>query len=220
MEDLKMIVAQNIVLLRTGQEMTQAQLGERLNYSDKSVSKWERGESIPDVFVLKQIADMFGVTVDWLLEAHDGEVAPPPAEPVSVFRPSVVILLCAIGILTAAFLTMIILWIAVPPTIAWAWRLVICAVPVALITTLVLTCIWYGRRFLKPILSGLLWTLLTALFLTIPGFWWQLYLTGIPLQVLILLSFGIKKPQKQKAPQKSDAPAEDEKEGGGTGSAI
>ncbi|MBQ7218900.1 MAG: helix-turn-helix transcriptional regulator, partial [Ruminococcus sp.] len=46
--------------------MTQAQLGEELSYSDKSVSKWERGESIPDVYVLKHIADLSGVTVDYI----------------------------------------------------------------------------------------------------------------------------------------------------------
>ena len=47
--------------------MTQIELAEILNYSDKAVSKWERGESVPDISVLKQIADIFGVTVDYLL---------------------------------------------------------------------------------------------------------------------------------------------------------
>ncbi|MBQ9515630.1 MAG: helix-turn-helix transcriptional regulator, partial [Ruminococcus sp.] len=53
MDDFKKIVAENIIKLRTSLGMTQAQLGEELSYSDKSVSKWERGESIPDVYVLK-----------------------------------------------------------------------------------------------------------------------------------------------------------------------
>ena len=51
--------------------MTQAELGQRLNYSDKSISKWERGEAIPDAFVLTQMAELFGVTVDYLLSSHD-----------------------------------------------------------------------------------------------------------------------------------------------------
>ena len=67
MDENKRIVADNITALRTAKKLTQSQLAEMLNYSDKSVSKWERGDSVPDVFVLKKIADIFGVTVDWLL---------------------------------------------------------------------------------------------------------------------------------------------------------
>ena len=71
MDDLKKVVAGNIIKLRTSMNLTQAQLGEKLNYSDKSISKWERGESVPDVFVLKTIADMAGVTVDYIITPHD-----------------------------------------------------------------------------------------------------------------------------------------------------
>ena len=67
MEDLKSIIAENITALRKGSSMTQIELAEKLNYSDKAISKWERGESVPDITVLKAIADMFGVTVDYLL---------------------------------------------------------------------------------------------------------------------------------------------------------
>ena len=72
MEDLKQIISKNIVSLRNSENMTQAELAEKLNYSDKAVSKWERGDSLPDVIVIKQIADIFGVTVDSLLTDNDG----------------------------------------------------------------------------------------------------------------------------------------------------
>lgn len=72
MSDLKKIIANNISELRRAFPLTQAELAEKLNYSDKAVSKWERGESMPDIEVLKQIADLFGVSVDYLLsETHD-----------------------------------------------------------------------------------------------------------------------------------------------------
>ena len=58
MEELKNIIASNIATLRKKNGMTQAELAEKLCYSDKAISKWERGESIPDVIVLKQVADM------------------------------------------------------------------------------------------------------------------------------------------------------------------
>ena len=67
MEDLKKIIARNITDLRRASDMTQLELAERLNYTDKAVSKWERGESMPDISVLKAIADLFDVKVDYLL---------------------------------------------------------------------------------------------------------------------------------------------------------
>ena len=67
MEDIKTIFASNLAALRMGRQMTQAELAEQLNYSDKAVSKWERGESIPDAAVLKEIGTLFGVSMDELL---------------------------------------------------------------------------------------------------------------------------------------------------------
>ena len=67
MEDLKPIIAHNIQSLRQGAGMTQLELADALHYSDKAVSKWERGESLPDILILKKIADLFQVTVDRLL---------------------------------------------------------------------------------------------------------------------------------------------------------
>ena len=58
MEDLKLIIAKNIVMLRRRDGMTQFELAQRLNYSDKAVSKWERGESVPDIAVLKALTDI------------------------------------------------------------------------------------------------------------------------------------------------------------------
>ena len=67
MEGTKNTVAKNIVRLRQASGMTQAELAAKLNYSDKAVSKWERGESLPDVAVLSKIADLFQVSLDWLV---------------------------------------------------------------------------------------------------------------------------------------------------------
>ena len=66
-EELKQNLGTNIMTYRKRQGLTQAGLAEKLNYSDKAVSKWERGESIPDVLTLLQLASLFGVKVDDLL---------------------------------------------------------------------------------------------------------------------------------------------------------
>ena len=74
MEDLKIIFAQNLIMLRKQMQLTQIELAEKINYSDKAVSKWERAGGMPDVDVLKQIADLYGVTVDTLLTKSDKPV--------------------------------------------------------------------------------------------------------------------------------------------------
>ena len=67
MDEIKTIVARNISELRQANHMTQLDLAEKLNYSDKTISKWERAESTPDIAVLIEIARLFGVTLDYLV---------------------------------------------------------------------------------------------------------------------------------------------------------
>ena len=69
-EDIKSNIAKNISELRQTKSMTQLELAEQLNNSDKAGAKCERGDSVPDVTVLKRIADLFGVTLDYLVTAE------------------------------------------------------------------------------------------------------------------------------------------------------
>ena len=66
-EQLKVQIGQNISLQRKKAGLTQAGLAAKLNYSDKAVSKWERGESIPDVVTLVNLAEQLEITVNDLL---------------------------------------------------------------------------------------------------------------------------------------------------------
>lgn len=70
MEQLRAIIAANISSLRARAGITQQELALKLNYTDKAVSKWERGESVPDIGVLARVAEIFGVTVDYLITDH------------------------------------------------------------------------------------------------------------------------------------------------------
>ena len=76
-ELLKNRIGRNIASYRKQARLTQAGLAEKLNYSDKAVSKWERAESIPDITVLKAIADMFEVPLDYLVQENQQESAMP-----------------------------------------------------------------------------------------------------------------------------------------------
>ena len=110
MDELKLIFASNLIRLRTAAGMTQAELGEQLNYSDKSISKWERGEAIPDAMVLKRMSELFGVPVDYLLNEHDAWQ--PGPEPSACDRSHHAIILVALmGIVTLAVLVFVVLWL-------------------------------------------------------------------------------------------------------------
>jgi len=60
-------IAQNLTLYRKAANLTQAELAEKINYSDKSVSKWESGNGVPDVYILLKLAEIFKVTLDELV---------------------------------------------------------------------------------------------------------------------------------------------------------
>ena len=195
MEESKRIVADNIIRLRTSLGLTQAQLGEKLNYSDKSVSKWERAESVPDVFVLKLIADMAGVTVDYLLTEHDSdEVIERDKEGERRYSRRFISLTVLAGIWALAVLVFVVLWLAG----IISWIVFVCAVPISLITMLVLNSIWGNRRNNLYIISLLVWSIICLVYLSaLEQNWWQLFLIGVPAQIIIIFAFSIKKRQKK-----------------------
>lgn len=70
MEELKKVIGKNIQHLRKDRKLTQNEFANELNYTAKAISKWERGESIPEIETLIKIADFFHVTVDYLLHEN------------------------------------------------------------------------------------------------------------------------------------------------------
>lgn len=197
MSDIKRIVADNINKLRTEKHITQMELAEKLNYSDKAVSKWERAESIPDVTVLKQIGEIFGVSVDYLLTTHDGEETPPVyrAEKTEV-NYVVVSLIAVIGIWTIAlFLFFLLKWILAKSV----WEIFVYALPVTFIAMLVFHSLWGKRKFLNFwIVSALMWSILAVIYVSL--LWlnlWQLFILGITAEILIFLSFKVRKKGKK-----------------------
>ena len=70
MEDLGQIISTNLIFLRKNAGLTQLEFGEKFNYTDKTVSRWENGSIIPSVEILKQIADFYGVSLDYLVTEH------------------------------------------------------------------------------------------------------------------------------------------------------
>lgn len=190
MEELKDVFAGNLIRLRIDAGMTQAQLAEALNYSDKSVSKWERADGMPDLTVAKAIADLFGVTVDWLLTSHDawnGKTAK------THYSPPMITGVCLVGIWTLAILLFLILHWTLQIN---AWILFLSAVPVSLITLLVLNSVWRKERYHLLTVSLLVLSLFGLIYFILYPYikdLWSLIFLWIPAQVVVLLSFHIRK---------------------------
>ena len=194
MDDLKVITASNIINLRTAKGMTQAELGELLNYSDKSVSKWERAEAVPDAYVLKKMSGIFGVSVDYLLNSHDSWERPESFKKEERnFHSNIITILVIFGIWTLAFLIYIIGWLL---EANW-WLLFIYAVPVSLITFLVLNSVWEQGKNNRHIIYALVASIFITVYLTFRSYNpWQILLLLIPAELIVFLSFRIKKSHK------------------------
>ena len=194
-EDIKTIIADNIVLLRRGKGMTQIELAEILNYSDKAVSKWERGESVPDISVLKQIADIFGVTVDYLITPGHNSL---PIDEDAV-KKQMAKKKRAHGTITG--MSVLLVWIVAlivffsidlsTDGIVGHWLAFAYAPPTSAIVWLVLNSIWFNRRRNFLIISLLMWSLIIALHITLVLLcsmdFWQFYVLGVPGQMIIVL---------------------------------
>ena len=201
MEELKSIIAANIAELRKLHNYTQAELADRLNYSDKAVSKWDRGESVPDVSVLKSIADLFGVKVDYLLNAEHHDETDTVAE-VSRRRFRNRVMITGISVLLVWLIaTLLFSTIKTANSSNLVWMIFVFAVPVSFIVWLVFNSLWFNQRLNFLIVSLLMWSTLTAIFLTFLVFGintWLLFVAGVPGQAIILLWSGIKPRKKSR----------------------
>ena len=197
MDELKLIVASNLIKLRQKAGMTQAELGEKLNYSDKTVSKWERGESIPDAYVLTRLAELYGLTVDDLLHSDSGWQDPvekaraQEKAQAPTFSSAMVTLVAIVGIWTMAVIMFVVCWVALDEVL---WLIFACAVPVSLVTLLVLNSVWNKGRHNMIIVMSLVAAIVTLVFLFLlrrnP---WQIFLILIPAEILVVLCFHIRR---------------------------
>ncbi len=197
MNNIKSIVAKNIAELRQQNGMTQLELAEKLNYSDKAVSKWERAESMPDISVLVEISDMFKVPLDYLVrEEHERPKLKKEKKekPVRNYNKKFIAALSVLVVWLVAFLALVIISIAAKDS-PMQWMMLVYAVPCSMIVWLVLNSVWFDSRRNYFIISLLMWSVLIALHLSllVGGIsLWQIYLLGIPGQIIILFWSKIK----------------------------
>ena len=165
---------------------TQAALGEKLGITDRAVSKWERGESLPDVYILSQIAELYGVSVSALI----GEIQP-PRESKPHYHMFILLLSLA---LTMAVATLLFSMFMICKVDYPAWMFFVYALPVCSIICIVFTSLWWGILWQGVSVSALIWTLGLSLYLSFELENVSLiFLVCAALQVLTLLWEGFRK---------------------------
>lgn len=200
-EDLKNQLGTNIAAYRKRMGLTQAGLAEKLNYSDKAVSKWERGESVPDLLTLVQLAELFYVSVDDLLQ--DPNALPENTSKVEKVMEKavektlkrkadkgIILNLSSLLVWFVALFAFVVLSSAGLPR---SWIAFFYAVPVDAIVLLSLRSAWRDFRWNQTLVSVIVWGSLLSIYVTLLIFFnlniWKLFFLGIPGQIAIFLWF-------------------------------
>ena len=196
MEDLKLIIAQNLVELRKRKKYTQQDLANILGYSDKSISKWEKGDSLPDIEILTKICNLYNVTLDYLI--HEGHYEEKKQYVVNTYerRNKIVI----VGLITSLIWLIAIIILAYSMTFTNSkqpqWMACVWAVPATFIVLLVFNSLWGRKKWKYPIIAMLIWTTIASIYLQVLVITnqnvWPLFFIGIPLQIAVVLWSQIK----------------------------
>ena len=184
MDELKLIFASNLIRLRTAAGMTQAELGEQLNYSDKSISKWERGDGTPDIFILSHIASLYGITVQDLL--REKKVAKTRTR-------HLLISLLSVGLV---WLVMTVLFCGAQIFSIcdrYAWLLFIYGIPISGIVAQVFCALWSNQLSQIFACSLIIWGIGLSLHLTAHGNrLFLVYVICAVLEVLLILLYTLR----------------------------
>ena len=212
-EKLKLRIGANIAAYRKNAGLTQAGLAEKLNYSDKAVSKWERGESIPDVLTLMVLAEQFQITVNDLISDPNElpadsdsrlEKAMTQVSEKALKRKANKNVILALSTTLVWFVALLVF--VVMSSFAfldpYSWLIFFFAVPANAIVLLSLRSAWHDFRWNKFYISTIVWGFIVAIHVSVLVIFhynfWKLYLLGIPGQIAIFLWFRLFRPAKEK----------------------
>ena len=184
-QEIKQNFSKNLIALRKSKGYTQAVLAEKINYSDKSISKWERGDVLPDIVTFRMMADFFGVTVDELIGAK--------VEPKSIKSGNriIITLISCLGAVLCAFLVDRML--AVFNIEEKTWLTYIYALPVTGVILVVLCSVWFNILARFCAVTYLIWTTGLALYLTMFNFLaidlWFVFVMCAIMECMVILGF-------------------------------
>lgn len=214
-EKLKLQIGSNIAMHRKRIGLTQAGLAAKLNYSDKAVSKWERGDSIPDVITLMQLAELFELKVNDLLS--DPNALPEDSDPGkleqvmsqvserALKRKANKNVILALSSTLVWFIALLIFVMISSFDIPFSWVAFLYAVPVNAIVLLSLRSAWRDFRWNRWLISAIVWGFLVSIHVSLLVFFrfnmWRMFLLGIPGEIAIMLWFRLFSPTREERRQ-------------------
>ncbi len=200
-KSLEQIIADNLVYYRKASGLTQLEVAEKFNYSDKSISKWERAEGMPDILVLKALADFYDIRVDDFFKEEKTKIKMTrKSKRWFIFGLSETLVWLVFGVFFTVFS------IALPNKFDW-WLLFVYAAAASAILAVVWAGIYHKRLYQLIATSCIVWftiasIYLTALMVTLPNpnpNLWLLFLIGVPLEILAVLWYFLRKNLKKRA---------------------
>jgi transcriptional regulator with XRE-family HTH domain len=203
-EKLKEIIAKNLLKYRKKAGITQVELAEKLMYSDKNISRWERGEAVPEVTTLKNLADIYGVTVNDFLQEEEN--LPKTIEKKEINKKNRLLtgtqlMITLLSVSLVWLVAIVFFFIAqnfIPANYFEAWKCFIIAIPVSYIVMLVFTSLWCTNLLNCVVVSFLIWSCALAIYVCVPlPEIWLIFLVAVPVQVLDILWFTFKKMSKE-----------------------
>lgn len=187
-QEFRKTVAEKITFYRKAAHLTQNELAEKLNYSDKSVSKWERGEGLPDVYVLCLMAELFGVSLNELTDNRAPEL--------KGMRNTKKVIIPILSVCIVWLVASVVFFAlkVIPIEIGKSWFPFICAIPVSFIVFTVFSCLWHGLTARAVCISGIVWGVFLVLRTAFSGgnINFFLIICGI-LQVMVILWFYLRR---------------------------
>ena len=209
LEKLKYQIGANISAQRKLAGLTQAGLAEKLNYSDKAISKWERGESMPDILTLIQLAELFSISVNDLLTDPDAlpgnpgklEKAMSQVSEKALKRKANKNVILGLSTTLVWFVALLIFVVISSFDLPNSWISFFYAIPVTAIVLLSLRSAWHDFRWNRILISVIVWGFLVSIYLTLLVFlhfnMWRMFLLGIPGEIAIFLWFRLFRPEKE-----------------------
>ena len=196
MDDLRKIIGDNLSELRKRRGLTQLELAEKFNYTDRAISKWENGDTLPDVEVLYELCEFYGVTIDYLTHEENAQFKKKD-NPLNKTNKIIITALAVSVIWMLA--TVIFVYFLIRKNIA-LWQAFIWAVPVSSIFVLYFNKIYFHKRMISFICWSLfVWSMITCAFLSFGNYeLWPLFFIGVPAQISLIFWLNIRQIKKEK----------------------
>lgn len=192
MENIREIVSQNIHRLRKQNNLTQLELAKKVNFSDKAVSRWEKGEVLPDLETLQKLSEIFDVSLSQLIESKSSEETKKTYKPnrnEMLFQGLLICIIWSISTVLFTYLQLI--------YDMYYWQAFVWAIPLTLATTFIANFKGSSRELKTTLASFVTWTTIASIYLQfLDQNLWLIFIIGIPIQAAIIVSHFI--PAKKK----------------------